>query len=243
MVTLLITSFLLLAGITYVIYLWQRPSSHEETELSLPPPPPPHARGLFDDDGRNEPSSRQLSNGQVFAEEERRALLERAAAGDKETLREALAAEDPALYDEVLNRLVERADSEKGLLALASYISRSDARLQVNRRLAEKFIESWRLAPDRNSTARMLHVAALSGDANIYQTAIETAYHYWRDRRLTGISADELRQLFEGEFWILAPAVRNSGAGFVLKRKLAQLRRQLTTPQTREARQKERPPP
>jgi hypothetical protein len=73
----------------------------------------------------------------------------------------------------------------------------------------------------------MLHVAALSGDANLYQTAIETAYQFWRERRLTEISADELRQLMESEFWILAPIVRNSGAGFVLKRKLAQLRRQL----------------
>jgi hypothetical protein len=45
---------------------------------------------------------------------------------------------------------------------------------------------------------------------------------------LTGISADELRQLIEGEFWLLAPEVRNSGAGFLLKRTLARLRKQLT---------------
>ncbi|MDT4897502.1 MAG: hypothetical protein QOH25_2579 [Acidobacteriota bacterium] len=224
MVTLLITSFLLLAGITYVIYLWQRPSSHEEAQLSFPPP---RARGLFDDQGLNEPPPRELSSGEVFTEEQRQALLARAAAGDKGALAEAHAMQDGALYDEVLNKLVESAESDKGLLAIASYITRSDAPLRVNRRLAEKFIESWKSAPDRNGTARMLHVAALSGDANIYQTAIETSYQFWRDQRLTGISADELRQLIESEFWILAPAVRNSGAGFVLKRKLAQLRRQL----------------
>jgi hypothetical protein len=226
MVTLLITSFLLLAGITYAIYLWQRPSSHREAELSLPPPPP-RVAGLFDLDGLDEPVLRQLSSGINFTREERQALLERAAAGDKETLVEAHAAHDAELYDEILNKLVERAGSEKGLLALASYITRSDAHLRVNNRLAEKFIDHWRRAPDRNSTAQMLHVAALSGDANTYQTAIETSYQLWRDRSLTGVNADELRQLIESEFWILAPAVRNSGAGFVLKRKLAQLRRQL----------------
>ena len=224
MVTLLITSFLILAGITYAIYLWQRPSSHEEAEFELPPT---RARGLFDYDGQNEPSPRQLSGARTITGEERRALLERAAAGDKETLPEAQAARDAALYDEVLNTLVEQAGSDKGLLSLASYITRSDAHLRINRRLAERFIESWRHAPDRNSTAKMLHVAALSGDANIYQTAIETSYQLWRTRSLTGVNADELRQLIESEFWILAPAVRNSGAGFMLKLKLAHLRRQL----------------
>lgn len=226
MVTFLITSFLLLAGITYAIYLWQRPSSHEEAELSLPPP---RAAGLFDDQGLTEPPLRELLSGEVIAKEQRQALLTRATTGDRETLHEAHAVGDSALYDEVLNKLVESADSGKGLLAIASYITRSDTPLRVNRHLAEKFIESWKSAPDRNGTAKMLHVAALSGDANIYQTAIETSYQFWREQRLTGISADELRQLIESEFWILAPAVRNSGAGFVLKRKLAQLRRQLVT--------------
>lgn len=225
MVTLLITSFLLLAGISYVIYLWQRPSSNEEADYLLPSPP--RAAGLFDDKGFDEPSVRELPGGEAFLDEQREALLARASSGDKEALVQAHAVPDGALYDEVLNRLVERAGSDKGLLALASYITRSDVPLRVNNLLAEKFIESWERAPDRNSTARMLHVAALSDDANIYQTAIETSYHFWRARKITGINADELRQLIESEFWILAPAVRNSGAGFVLKRKLAQLRRQL----------------
>jgi hypothetical protein len=224
MVTLLITSFFLLAGITYVVYLWQRPSSNEEAEFMLPSP---RAARLFDDHGLNEPSPRELSGKGHVADEERQALLARAAAGDKETLSAAHRVPDPSVYDEVLSKLVESADSDKSLLSLASYITRSDDHLRVNSLLAEKFIESWKTTPDRNSTAKMLHVAALAGDANIYQTAIETAYQFWRDRRLKEISADELRQLIESEFWILAPAARNSGAGFVLKRKLAQLRRQL----------------
>lgn len=228
MVTLLITSFFLLAGITYVVYLWQRPSSNQQAELNFPPP---RAVGLFDDNGSNEPP-RELPGGEAVAEEQCQALLARAAAGDKEALRDALALQDTGVYDEVLNKLIERADSDKALVALASYITRSDAHLRVNHLLAEKFIESWKSAPDRNSTAKMLHVAALADDANIYQTAIETAYQFWRDRRLTGISSDELRQLIESEFWILAPPVRNSGAGFVLKRKLAQLRRQLVAAAT-----------
>ena len=226
MVTLLITSFFLLAGITYAVYLWQRPSSHREAELNFPPPP--RAAGLFDDANLNESSPpSELSGGDVVSDKRRQALLTRAAAGDKATLVDAQSSPDATLYDEVLNRLIEAANSDAALLALVSYIARSDAHLRVNRRLAERFSESWETAPDRNSTAKMLHVAALAGDANLYQRAIETAYQFWREGRLQGISPDELRQLIESEFWILAPPVRNSGAGFVLKRKLAQLRRQL----------------
>jgi len=223
MVTLLITSFLLLAGITYALYLWQRPSSKGGAEALLPPPP---ARGvsLFGDDASEEPAPREPTDGNSVLEE-RRALLARAEEGDKSVLEEAV--KDAALYDELLNALVERADSDPKLLALASHISRSDARLRVNRRLAERFIESYKRAPDRATTMKVLHVAALANDAGVYQTAIETVYQFWRDRRLTGISADELRQLAEGEFWLLAPEVRNSGAGFLLKRTLARLRKQL----------------
>jgi hypothetical protein len=224
MVTLFITSFLLLAGITYAIYLWQRPSSKPDAGFSLPPT---RTVRLFDDDGSNEARQRELPGGENAAFEQRSALLARASAGDKEALRDAHATGDAALYDEVLNVLVERVDSEKRLLALVSCIARSDAHLRVNSLLAEKFIESWKASPDRNSTAKMLHIAALAGNANLYRAAIETAYQFWRDRRLQQISAIELRQLIESEFWILAPAVRNSGAGFVLKRKLAQLRRKL----------------
>jgi hypothetical protein len=223
MVTLLITSFLLLAGITYVVYLWQRPSSQREADFNFPPP---RAVGLFDAEAETLPP-RELPAADEAEAKQRQALLARAKAGDKEALYAAQAFPDAAVYDEVLNHLVETARSDKALFALASYIARSDAKLRVNRRLAEKFIESWQSAPDRNSTAQMLHVAALGGDAGLYQTAIETAFQFWRDGRLTGISPNELRQLIESEFWILAPPVRNSGAGFVLKRKLAQLRRQL----------------
>ncbi|HUQ30706.1 MAG TPA: hypothetical protein VM095_01245 [Pyrinomonadaceae bacterium] len=224
MVTLLITSFLLLAGITYVVYLWQRPSSQDESGFTLPSP---RAASLFDDDGLSNPPPRELAAGEAAKAEQRDALFARAEAGDKEALPEAHATRDPALYDEVLNKLIEQADSDKSLLALASYISRSDAPLRINRALAEKFIVSWQKAPDRNSTAKMLHVAARANDAGLYQTAIEMSYQFWRARKLPGIHADELRQLIESEFWILAPEVRNSGAGFVLKRKLAHLRRQL----------------
>jgi hypothetical protein len=239
MVTLLITSFLLIAGITYAIYLWQRPSINVDAELELKPPPSPPTSGLFEDPEATRALA--LESAKALEAEQRARLLARAMEGDKQALGDAQASDDASLYDEVLNLMVERADSDPKLLALVSHITRSDPPLRVNRRLAEKFIESWKTQPDRNSTAKMLHVAALANDAGLYQTAVEAAYQFWRARDWSQMSPDDLRLLIESEFWILSPDVRSSGAGFVLKRKLAEIRRQLIV--NIEKNLKERAPP
>lgn len=225
MVTLLITSFLILAGITYAVYLWQRPAPQRDAEFELPPPP--RSAGLFDNP--EEMRALALESAQIDAAEQRKALLARAREGDKQALSDAQADGDEALYDEVLNALTERADSDQKLLALVSHISRSDRRLRVNKFLAEKFIESWKQNPDRNFTAKMLHIAALCDDASAYQAAIESVFQFWREGRVQQISATELRSLIESEFWLLSAGARTSGAGFVLKRKLAAIVRQLAS--------------
>jgi hypothetical protein len=78
----------------------------------------------------------------------------------------------------------------------------------------------------------MLHVAALSGDASLYQQAIETAARFLLAGRVPSLTAAELRQLVESEYWILPAENRSGGAGFALKQRMARLRRELsaTTP-------------
>jgi len=67
--------------------------------------------------------------------------------------------------------LVAGADSDPKLLSLVSFVSRNE--LRANKKLAESMIGSYKSAPDRNSTAKALHVAALSDDATVYQSAVE----------------------------------------------------------------------
>lgn len=234
MVTVLVTSFLLLAAISYALYCRRRAVSKEDAaDRSLIPPP--RFGGLFGSDAAVDAiyaprASRVETSG--ITSQQRATLRERAAQGDRAALIDAQASMDAALYDELLNALVVRADSGKKLLALVSYITRHDA-LRVNGRLAEAFIESWKTtAPDRSSTAMMLHVAALGDDAALYRQAVETALQYWRERRIPNLSAEELRALAESEYWLLSAGVRSSGAGFVLKRKLAGLRRELAAAMT-----------
>jgi hypothetical protein len=239
MVTVLVTSFLLLAAISYAIYCWQRTSSNENAERALPPPP--RARGLFTGEGTEGESTRaRLLRAAQEEEEQARAelrsrLLERAAAGDRAVLVEAHESGNAALYDELLDALSERAADHKKLFALVSYVTRHE-RLRVNARVALRFLEGWKASPDRRSTAVMLHVAATADDAAVYQRAVEAAFRLWREGALADISAEELRALFDGEYWVLSANVRGSGPGFILKRKLAALRRELSNDSSRVAR-------
>jgi hypothetical protein len=73
----------------------------------------------------------------------------------------------------------------------------------------------------------MLHLAALSDDADTYRSAIETTLRVWRNGGIPDLSAAELQQLLNSEFWLLSSSTRNSGAGFVLKRTLSLAKREL----------------
>jgi hypothetical protein len=226
MVTILITSLFILAFLAIAVYFWQKPGSPIEAE-ALPPPP---GRGLFIDatpDGQAMEQARAEvdSEATASAAAKRRELLDQAKAGEKSTLLEVRNIEDAELYDEALNLLVAGADSDSKLLSLVSYVTRHE--LRVNQNLADKVMGSYKRAPDRSSTSKMLHVAALSDDAGVYQEAVETALEFWRERRLSEMSAQELRSILEGEFWILSSTTRSSGAGFLLKRALRGAHREL----------------
>jgi hypothetical protein len=237
MVTVLVTSFLLLTVISYAIYRWQRPSSNENAEQrALTPPPPTGVRSLFSDERADSALASRLKEAETEKQslELRTSLLERAALGDKATLAEAHAYPGSSLYDEVLRALTLRCgDDYRQLFALVSHITRSSSsnnseRLRVSTELAERFIAAWRAsAADRRSVAIVLHVAARADDANVYQRAVESVYELWRGRKLQDVSAEELRSLFDGEYWTLSTSTRSSGEGFVLKRRLAKLRQEL----------------
>jgi hypothetical protein len=225
MVSIFITAFvsvlaiLLLSGIG--LYFWQK-SARDDSEHILPPNPDFY--GLF-----GEMPTRSEMKTQADREHAAlvaSSLLERARAGDKSALRDAKESGNADLYDRILNELVERVDSDAtALLSLMSFVSQNE--LPVSVALARVAVTSWRESPGREGTAKALHFAALSDDAGLYGDAVEQALTLWRDGKLANVSAEELRALFDGEFWILSARTRSSGAGFVLKRTLADARREL----------------
>lgn len=228
MATLFITSFFLLGIIIFALYRRHNASSTDFEGRALPPPPG-HFDGLFGNtDAQAAANENAESIKRAEAEERRASILERSARGEREALLEAHASGDRALYEEALDLLLESvAGDDRGLLSLLSFMTRRDDALPVSRRLATALMEQWRMAPARAATAKMLHLVALSDDASLYQRAVELAYDLWRAGRIPDLTAEELRALCDGEFWVLSSQARSSGAGFVLKRSLAGLRREL----------------
>ncbi|HSE31794.1 MAG TPA: hypothetical protein VLA93_09455 [Pyrinomonadaceae bacterium] len=217
MLTLLISSALVLGLLLVAVYFWQKPAG---TPDSIPLPPSPEPRGLF-----AEPESQVQIEAAIVEDRLRESILSQAAAGDRSSLEKARQLKDEDLYDQVLTDLVRSTTTDAQLLSLTSYVTRNE--WPVNRTLARACIESWKKAPDSTSTTKTLHIAALSDDAETYQTAAELAVRFWRDKKLPGLTAVELNALLNGEFWVLSSATRSSGAGFILKRTLASARREL----------------
>jgi hypothetical protein len=234
MVTLLFTAIVIVGLLAITLYFWAPRAKSSEQSL-LPPAGPP--RGLFSDPDEaswqnavDQNRAALLQSAPVDEnledlETQRLALIRRAKDGDKTALPEAHALGSRKLYDEVLDELLATANSAPTLLALVSYVTRNE--LPVSRRLAEAVISSWKDSPARNSTATTLHIAALADDAALCQHVVEAALDFWRRGLLPDVSAAELRALFDGEFWVLSPNTRHSGAGFILKRSLASARREL----------------
>jgi hypothetical protein len=222
MVALLFTAIFIIGLLALTLYFWAPRAKDSEHSLL---PPPNQSHGLFSD---TDESAQLLTSAETGKREvELNAIRERAGNGDKTTLLEAHGLGDRHFYNEVLDRLTANADRGPTVLALLSYVTRND--LPVNRRLAETAINSWQNSPDRSSTATTLHVAALADDVDLFRSTVESALSFWQQGKLADVSAAELKALFDGEFWLLSTGSRSSGAGFVLKRALANARRELET--------------
>lgn len=214
MVTLLITSVFVFGLIAIAIFFWQKAANTSQPiELSLPPQPV----GLFSDFKPAELPSP--------TDDPKKAVIESATKGDRTALAQAHALNDSALYEEVLNLFIAQIDSEPKLLSLVSHVTRNE--LPVTKALAQRSIDYWKDSPEIHSTVKMLHLAALSDDAETFRQAVEIALNSWRNGKLSDISAVELQSLINGEFWVLSSNTRSSGAGFVLKRTLATAKREL----------------
>src|ERR1044072_7199514 len=155
MVTLLITSVFIFALVAIAIYFWQKAANtSQRIELPLPPQP----AGLFSDFK----APAELPDA---TEDPKKVLIESAINGDKNALEQAHALNDATLYEEVLNIFVAQIDSESKLLSLVSHVTRNE--LPVTKSLAQRSISYWKdslskHSTARDSTAKMLHLAALS---------------------------------------------------------------------------------
>lgn len=222
MIAIIVICLLAVMGTALAGYLWRRPPvGNPDSELT-----PPRSAGLFSSQAT---SVSPVETAAIERSEIRARLLDRARKDDPLVLSDASSIKDSTLYNEVLNTLTDSAsDNREKLHDLASYIS-GNSELRANKRLAENVIKTWEAAADRRSTVEMMHIAALSDDAATYQGAVELVISFWQKGKLIDFKTEDLLELFESQFWILAPEARKGGAGFALKQRLAGVRRELAT--------------
>jgi hypothetical protein len=226
---ILIISVILAIVASFAILRTRRSRSNDDAELL---PPPYDARGLFGDAGDARP---QLSDAdeRAASEDFERELRERASRGDLLTLDEARGSGRAELYDQILGSLLERSEGDAvALRALADFVSRGEG-LRSSPALAAAALEDFGREPARARVPALLRVAALSDDASAFEGAMTTVVRVWLEGRLADSNADELRALFDAEYWLLSSEARRSGAGFQLKQKLTQVRRSLSDDERR----------
>lgn len=131
--------------------------------------------------------------------------------------------EEPALLTEAPE---EQQVEERPVSAEQPAIQEHEER-EAKRAAAQEFIERWKESPDRSSTAKMLHLAAETDDAETYNNAVELALNAWLHGTLSGLLAADLYSLLNSEYWLLSSRTRSSGAGFILKRTLSRAKREL----------------
>ncbi len=225
MSAVLIISIFLLALATFAIFRSKR-STSTDSAAPLPPVPP---RALFE-------IAETETEVRADADETRRELTERVLRGDAGALREAHAARDRALYNDVLDALVRQRGSvgPEALRLLGHEIIRGDE-LRANASLTRALLEVWHASPTRDATLDLLRIAALSDEAETFRETVEAVYRRWRAGELRGMKPAELGALFESEYWVLSSDAQRSGAGFVLKQTLAEIGRALAQAARRES--------
>ncbi|HYX42319.1 MAG TPA: hypothetical protein VE821_11510 [Pyrinomonadaceae bacterium] len=231
MIATLIIFVLLVATAIAVVYRRQQKllAARAQRELQRPRPP----RSLFADTQQAlDESARALPEQSTQGYmQQRAAFMARAAADDLAVLKDVQRTNDVALYRVVLNELVERsARADDKLRALASLVM-NDGQLRGSVELAEAYSALWQQTPDRTTTGTMLQLAALSDDADTYNKAVEIACLFWQSGQLPQFTGEALRQLIDSQYWLLSADARRTGAGFLLKQRLAGLRAELANTQ------------
>ena len=160
--------------------------------------------------------------------DEHQVLLERAGEGDLATLREARIMRETGIYAAVLDTLIDRTSCQQDFDGIVTHLL-ENGDLPANARLAERVIEQYKASPERGRTANTVHLAALSDEAAIFEKAVDTIMQLWSEGRLPEVPAEELRELFESEYWVLGAEARRAGPGFTLRQRLTEVRRQLAT--------------
>ncbi len=214
----LFISVFLLAAVGIGLWFSAKPrrisTAHSNNTFAETPP----GRALF----ANEEAAAEFvaAEAERLAAEARELQLQRARSGDVSVLVEVQ--QDAALYRAALDALTEQANDEAALQGLTQTVLQQTDWM-TSPRLAQAVIQRSQSFAFND----VLHTAALSSDAACYQQAVEAVLTNWQAGKLPRLTAAQVSESIESEYWLLSSEARNSGAGFLLKQKLVAVRREL----------------
>ncbi|HEX8196253.1 MAG TPA: hypothetical protein VF571_08700 [Pyrinomonadaceae bacterium] len=126
-------------------------------------------------------------------------------------------------WNEAVEILTERARSDDDVRRLASFCL--DNQFNVNSTIINAFQKIWAASPDLRTTGEMFRLAAAADNADALLDVLNEAEQFYQTGKLIDASSSELSELAENHYWLLSESARLSGAGFILKERLADLRR------------------
>ena len=151
-------------------------------------------------------------------------ILARAQSGDCASLTAAHALRDGEFYDATLRALTETVRQHSSKLgALVVFLLENDG-LQASGELVALWRNVWLSAPQKKTLAALLDLASRSHEAEVFRRTVNDVAGAWRAGRVEELTLAELAQTADSFFHLLPQAARSSGAGFLLKQELANLR-------------------
>jgi hypothetical protein len=185
---------------------------------------PPVYRSLFEP---NDTEMRAFEDEQQSEQRKKtqQEIFAKAEANDFYALLEAQSFEAD-FYDGILSKLAQKAKTDDKFLSLCALLKENN--LRTNAEIVERFETVWQKSFDKKDTVQLLHLSAKTEIAEIFSETLETVIQHWRKGFVKELNFEELRRLAESEFWLLPSDARTSGAGFLLKQKLADLRREVS---------------
>jgi len=150
----------------------------------------------------------------------RQNLLRRAADLDYNALLEAQVFGNSELYDEIFQILLQN-DADK----LTDFVTRNG--LTANAGLVELSTKKLSEKPTLDNLLKLAHLSALTNSAEIFLQVLETTSEQYKQKRLNEISGEKLIEILDSHYWLLATDARISGAGYLLKERLASVRREI----------------
>jgi hypothetical protein len=188
---------------------------------------PRHFDGLFAKEREQEAAELQKAEAEIRREAQRMELLARAWVNDETCLDDAHAFGERDLYNEVLDaHVIATGGNAEVLKSIMEYIVDSGA-LRATPDFATRMLDQFPGRCEQRTLADLIYLAALSDDPEVFERAIDQARTGYRSGRILRTNSRDFLAIIEHSYWLLSPEVRYSGTGFLLKRLVADVRREL----------------